>query len=284
MAVPIERKRKATLQMQKQGTYTFTFGDVAENHAKNQQIGEIAKEGFSCIDLQATQAFFEAKGVRCEMVNLSAADATLPPAFVLVVKQPLELFGTNADALQTEVMQHEPDKKVKMYGHVVNKHARWNLCMSDESQAPDYESGKGTVVAFDELPQLNMVRTALPDFLGAKAEKLQAELNVYYDISKCGIGFHGDSERRKVVAFRLGETMPMFFQWFQNGKPRGQRIAMPTLLHGDMYIMCQKAVGTDWKSRKVPTLRHAAGCDKFTIYKPKKAAAAAAKADDDDDE
>lgn len=282
----IQRKRKAVVGAAKvEQTLTITFGDVAENHAKNQQIGELAKEGFLGSDLFATQVMFESKGVRCEMVDLRGGDESLPEARVLVVKQPLKLFGTDADVLQAEIAAHEPDKKVLMYGSVVNKHARWNLCMGDEAQEADYESGKGTVVAFEALPGLNAVRKALPDYLGEKAEKLQAELNVYYDISKCGIGYHGDSERRKVVAFRLGETMPLYFQWFQDGKPRGERISMPTLAHGDMYIMCQKAVGTDWKSRKMPTLRHAAGCDKFTIYKPKKVAAGkAAKKDEEDEE
>jgi hypothetical protein len=35
------------------------------------------------------------------------------------------------------------------------------------------------------------------------------------------------------------------------------------LNHGDIYIMSDKAVGYDWKKRKIPTLRHAAGCKKF---------------------
>jgi hypothetical protein len=27
--------------------------------------------------------------------------------------------------------------------------------------------------------------------------------------------------------------------------------------------MSSKTVGTDWKKKKIPTLRHAAGCNKF---------------------
>ena len=34
-----------------------------------------------------------------------------------------------------------------------------------------------------------------------------------------------------------------------------------------LYIMSDKAVGYDWKSRNILTLRHAAGCAKFTNYK-----------------
>ena len=39
------------------------------------------------------------------------------------------------------------------------------------------------------------------------------------------------------------------------------------LKDGDMYIMSEKAVGTDWKRRNIYTLRHSAGGPKYT--KPK---------------
>ena len=44
--------------------------------------------------------------------------------------------------------------------------------------------------------------------------KSLGEGNYYYDIKKCGIGFHGDAERRKVVGIRLGDSIPLHFQWF----------------------------------------------------------------------
>jgi len=30
-----------------------------------------------------------------------------------------------------------------------------------------------------------------------------------------------------------------------------------------MYVMSEKAVGTDWKEKKIYTLRHATGCEKY---------------------
>ena len=33
-------------------------------------------------------------------------------------------------------------------------------------------------------------------------------------------------------------------------------------------MMSEKAVGFDWLQKKKPTLRHATGCDKFTVIKP----------------
>jgi hypothetical protein len=91
---------------------------------------------------------------------------------------------------------------------------------------------------------------------------------MYYDVSKCGIGFHGDAERRKVIAIRLGESMPLHYQWFQNSKPVGQRIELQ-INNGDLYIMSDKAVGFDWLKKKQLTLRHAAGCKIYTTISKK---------------
>ena len=33
---------------------------------------------------------------------------------------------------------------------------------------------------------------------------------------------------------------------------------------GDVYMLSEKAVGTDWRKKIVPTLRHAVGGEKFT--------------------
>lgn len=68
----------------------------------------------------------------------------------------------------------------------------------------------------------------------------------------------GDFERRIVVALRLGTSIPLHYQWFYRGEPVGARTII-NLNHGDMYVMSEKAVGTDWKRRIIPTLRHAAG-------------------------
>ena len=57
--------------------------------------------------------------------------------------------------------------------------------------------------------------------------------------------------------------MPMHFQWFYRHKPIGKRVIL-SLNHGDIYIMSEKAVGTDWKYSSFPTLRHAAGSSKYT--------------------
>lgn len=74
------------------------------------------------------------------------------------------------------------------------------------------------------MPLLGEIRKKLPKYI-LHSEELAAEGNYYYDTSKCGIGFHGDAERKKVVALRLchGKAHPIHYQWFQKGKPIGER-------------------------------------------------------------
>ena len=85
-----------------------------------------------------------------------------------------------------------------------------------------------------------------------------AEENYYYNLKlkEVGIGFHGDTERRKVIAMRLGESMNLVYQWFYQSEPVGKRIEL-MLNDGDLYIMSDKAVGQDWMRKKIYTLRHA---------------------------
>ena len=58
----------------------------------------------------------------------------------------------------------------------------------------------------------------------------------------------------------------MFYSWYENSKRVGKKIELPQINEGDMYVMSDKAVGWDWKLRKNNrlTLRHAAGCEKYT--------------------
>lgn len=172
------------------------------------------------------------------------------------------MIGLLSDDLHPFVIALDYDKKAFMYGREVQKKARHNLCFGDFDQEPDYGSGKGRVISFARLPVLAHIRKYLPQMFGEKAKDLQAEANLYYDVTECGIGFHGDSERRIVIGIRLGETFPLVYQWYYRSHPVGPRIDL-TLHHGDIYIMSEKASGFDWKRKIIPTLRHAAGCDKY---------------------
>jgi len=71
--------------------------------------------------------------------------------------------------------------------------------------------------------------------------------------------YHGDRERRKVIGCRLGnDGWPLRFRWYHQSERVGSCIEI-MLNGGDLYVMSDKAVGTDWLNRKTLTLRHAAG-------------------------
>jgi hypothetical protein len=249
-------------------TFTLTFGDQAENHVGMQKIGLLASEGFSIDDLKNAKKVFEDKGIVCELIDLSLLlDSTEyrsnDNAYVLIARKGLDILVHPETSNDFFIEQSKLDKDTKalMKGRVVNKKARYNLCFSDISQEPEYEKGKGRIVAFDSVPLLKRVRTSLPEILGSKAKDLQCEGNYYYDTDKCYIGYHGDSERRKVIGIRVGKEFPLYYQWYIQSSPVGKNLLL-MLGHGDIYIMSEKSTGYDWKKRKILTLRHAAGSTK----------------------
>jgi hypothetical protein len=246
-------------------TITLTFGDMAENHVGMEQIGaRVAKgQGVHLADLKAILQKTKAAGIQTKLHVLNGPDQN--PAYLLIIKKGVEaLLGPGSTAaLFKEQAALDHDKKALMYKRVCNKKARWNLCFSEEGHPPTYEEGRGRVIAYDDVPLTKALHSALPLWFGPKAENLQGEGNYYYDAASCGIGYHGDTERRRVFAVRLGATIPICFQWFQRGEPIGKRMRFD-LEDGDIYVMSEKTVGTDWKSRVVPTLRHAAGAAAYT--------------------
>lgn len=252
-------------------TITLTFGEQAENHKGMQIIGDgLAYNGFTLKEMRVAKTRFEDAGYVCEYFRLDkevrdeVAPTVLERATVLVVRKGANalLSSGDCDDLQAEQEALNWDSKVYMYGRVVNKKARHNLCYGNHAQEPDYENGKGRVIQWSEIPLTKEIKETLPTFMGSKADHIQGEGNLYYDLNKCGIGFHGDSERKMVMAVRLGESMRLQYQWYCEGEEIGSRIEFD-LHHGDFYVMSEKATGHDWKRRKIPTLRHAAGCDKF---------------------
>lgn len=252
-------------------TFTITFGDRAENHAGMQTIGESALEGYSRDDLFKIRQWFSSKNFDSKIYDLtynlntdSQADLQstekTPEAYILIVKNGVNAFCDSTD-LFTELKNLNWDTKALMRGRVVNKHARHNLCFCDYSQEPDFENGRGTIINLDLVPYLKSIKNGLSE-IHPKNIDLQIEGNNYYDISKCGIGFHGDSERKKVIGIRVGASMPIVFQWYHKFQPISPKFNFD-LESGDLYVMCSKAVGTDWKRSSIYTLRHAAGCEKY---------------------
>ena len=255
-------------------TFTLTFGDQVENHVGMQKIGNLASEGFNLQDLILAKEWFEKKECKCKVYNLKDLIKNedsydlAQDAYILVIRKGLHtlLDPNTPDEFYNEQDKLEKDKKALMRGRVVNKRARHNLCFAEYNQEPNYEVGKGRIISFDSVPLLNKVRQRLQEVIGDKGKDLAVEGNYYYNLNSCGINLHGDYERRKVIGVRVGATFPLHFQWFLWSKPIGDRLKL-SLNHGDIYIMSEKAVGHDWKKRKIPTLRHAAGSKQYLSIK-----------------
>ena len=230
---------------------TITYCDVAENHERMQKIGVARDSSFTYQHLRQLAS----ENKNAEFIDLTTQEGG--EACVLVFRNFIENHKDVAD----ELLELDWDTKAKMRGKVVNKRARHNLCFADMNQEPDYEQGKGRVVAFNELPLLNEVKNRLE--ILTEEYDLVAEGNLYYDVSKCGIGYHGDAERNIVIGLRLGCTMDLCFRWYCRSEIVSETTTI-TLNPGDVYIMSTKATGNDWKKRIIHTLRHAAGCDKYT--------------------
>jgi hypothetical protein len=251
-------------------TITLTYGDAGENHKGMQKIGLKADKGFTHDDLLKMQKLFDDQKYETELVALHKNDLglNLDEAYILIIRKGANLLlkdlNKTCDDLYAEQSNLKVDTKAFMYGRVVNKSARHNLCFADFNQVADYENKKGTVVDFKDVPLTQKIRTEIPKYL--PITNLIAEGNYYYDLKKCGIGFHGDSERKNVIAVRLGASMPLEYHWFKNCKSIGTRIKF-VLGHGDLYVMSEKASGFDWKKRSIYSLRHSAGAEKFLKIK-----------------
>jgi ribonuclease HI len=273
---PKEAFEKVNNMDHDRSTVTLTFGDCAENHKGMQIIGGMVPEGsgFNLKDMEKIQKNFQTMGCETKMYALhelgGVPKTPETEAYVLHIKKAIPAMLKGGEFkysdMWNEQVNIELDKKAFMYGRVVDKHARWNVCFGEESQEPDYERKKGRIVAMDDVPVLKSVVDKFEGVFGPKSVDMKGEGNYYYDVKDCGIGFHGDSERRKVIAFRIGASIPIHYQWFHEGVAVGNRMIIP-LDGGDAYVMSEKAVGTDWKKKKIYTLRHATGCAKFTTIK-----------------
>jgi len=262
-----------------QKTITITFSECVENHVGNQMIGQKAQEGFTCEELIAIGNNFKGIGIQAEyhdlnqlLIGVDLKGEVAQSAGVLVLRNVANrLISLNAnegegnayltpDRLFEHLLTLDWDKKCWSKGKVVNKHARHNLCFGNASQEPNYEEGKGRIYDWTQVPMLASIKEKLGGCFGPKARNLLAEGNFYYD-KTCSILPHGDFERVVVIGLRLGASMNLNFQWYQETNIITPLFTL-VLNHSDMYLFSSKAVGTDWKKRKIPTLRHSANYPK----------------------
>jgi len=243
-------------------TFTLTFCECAENNIGMQMIGNKIDGGFSLDDLNEAKKYFDTKGAKCDLHDLKLLldddiKKSVDDAYVLIIKNGVKYLDVDPTKLYKEQNELDKDTKAWMKGRVVNKKARYNLCFSDFSQDPDYENKKGTVYNFADLPMTHAIRNGLSNIINNnKIKNLQCEGNYYYDLESTYIGFHGDAERRIVVAVRLGASFPLYYRWYHKNETLG-KLFKTILDHGDIYLMSDKAVGNDWKMSSKYTLRHA---------------------------
>lgn len=253
---------------------TLTFAEAGENNVGNEIIGHKANNGYNLNDLQIMQTMFPSNlSVIHDLRNLyPGMESQLPEAYILIVKNPCPHLSTpiyNQLILPESQGGVDWDKKYlnSRRNIVQNKNARHNLLFADlgstYKRLPTYEIGNGTIYNYKYFPQLNQLFDGISNLPNGPPVVIEA--NYYYDLSKTYIKPHGDVERRKVIGFRLGNDLPLYFQWYNRFEPVGNKYSI-TLQHGDLYVMSEKAVGNDWKSSSIYTLRHSAGHE-HVLYK-----------------
>lgn len=256
-------------------TITITFGGQVENQVGMQKIGKMSKYGFTKKEMKDAERKFQNEGYNTKFIKLhdllpEKDKEEAEKAYLLIVRDGAKAFLGDDTVDELYVEQQDLDWDTQYWNDrqkkVMNKQARRNLCYADMYQGPDYENKKGTVYDFKDIPLTAKLRKKLDYYLGSKAKDLFAEGNCYFN-KKSNIKWHGDAERKIVIAFRLGETMPIKYQWFRRNDPVSKVFEID-IHSGDMYVMSEKATGYDWKQTKIHTLRHAAGFveDKQTIH------------------
>ena len=257
-------------------TWSLTIGNGGENHAGMEFLGNMRKKGQGWdIDrlLYAKEILENIFDKHVDLFNLNELcleGVTIPEgqkpkdSYLMVVR------GFLSDRVHQNMIKelgsYVWDRKYwdTRRQKVLNKLARANVCYGKEGREANYAEGKGTIVGFEQSPLVGNLLKVVEILMRDK--DLIVEGNQYDDVSKNGIGPHGDSERVCVSCLRVGESMPMKFGMFWNCKLRGK--PFETLIKGgDLYFMSEEAVGAEWKSRSKWVWRHCAGADKYLKMK-----------------
>ena len=250
----------------------LTFSGCVEAYTNGEQhfAEDIGKtRAFTYNEVIAAAAELQARGVEANVYVLSAslpseAEREENPACVLHLPGAVDRMVTGgADALFREQTGVEYDKKFFDRGKTKNKLARHNIVFGDTPITHSEDYKQSTMRTFAELPRLAEARAALGDMFGPRAEGLLAEGNRYYDRGS-GIGLHGDGERPMVLCVSVGAPMVLRYFW-RAPKAYGQKAHVPygppmdlRIGHGDVYLMSEKATGTDWKHISKHRLVHGA--------------------------
>lgn len=256
--------------------YAITFGEVAILHIGTTEYGSKRREvGFTVTELEELAQKVNTQVPGCaEVFHISEV---LPPhlqtqenqAATLVIRNGASFVSGRHDfankLLEEQKQSVSYDRKYYdvRTRRTKNKRARYNVVFGEEELAHNDDYTRCTVKSFAKLPYLCALRSALSDKLGERAQGLSAEGNLYYD-DACGIGFHGDSERKVVICVSLGKRSCLRYHW---RLPRTSAHTLPPVDievgHGDIYVMSEKATGYDWRFSSKVRVVHAAGAAKY---------------------
>jgi hypothetical protein len=207
---------------------TITCGEQSENHVGMEINGSgLSNNGFSLNQLIEWKENFEKlDNVNCEyiklnsylnnkynedLVTVSDDDNTISQlalkhdsddAAILIIRNGVNALlnlnnnnknnnrYTSKDMFQENLKQKWDTKYFDQRRQkVLNKHARYNNCYGEIKQDADYINKKGSIIAYNDVPILSLWKNNLNSYICS--DLLEAEGNLYYDIDKCGIGFHG---------------------------------------------------------------------------------------------
>lgn len=257
--------------------YALTFGEQSEIRAGGEKHGNgLVDKGFD-VDELSNVLSNELMGPLSQLellhkrLPVGEQDKPEHQAAVLLIKGGVNaMMGDSgyADRLLAEQNQTEYDKMYydARFKKTLNLRARHNTVFGEVGRIHTDDYKVSSVISWQDVPLLSAFRQKLPTFFGPKAVNLQGEGNHYYDQRKCGIGFHGDAERRIVICASLGETTTLRFKWRPPHSVEGEFSTEPCDIrveHGDVYVMSDKATGHDWKRRSIYRLVHGAGCPKY---------------------
>jgi alkylated DNA repair dioxygenase AlkB len=256
--------------------YALTLGEQSEIHVGCPIHGHgLASVGFTVNELRDVA---KSLGDRARVVDLTAA---LPAQYragneagILIIKGGVDAIMGISGYSQLMFGEQQLVKYDEFYfdnrrQKKLHKIARYNAVFGDVRVSHSEDYRQSTVVAYDDVPKFKALRAKLPDVFGEKARELESEGNHYY-CAKSGIGFHGDSERRKVICASLGSGTTLHMYWrLPRSSDQGSAMFQFELADGDVYVFSEKATGHDWRSSSKCRLVHGAGAARYVQVEPK---------------
>jgi len=204
---------------------------------------------------------------KIEFIDLSI-DRCDEKACVIVIKSGVNWLMKDTHISYIDILKSEHDDLIPNDRYSKNIIDR--ICNIKDVRIPynisnivfSYDSDiKNGVISLDDVDMTYKLGLELQRFF--KLDYLDIESDYYEEISEYGIGYHGESNVNVKIGAILGATIPLHFQWYRYNVPCLDKISVD-LEDGDIYIISDKAVGFDCKTKSKYILRHASGANIYT--------------------